>query len=60
MASPAWYWVMPLRLVLTDVLSCWQLLAHRVEAPQPGRSPNAIGKVLRSTGLSMQRLEQRP
>ena len=52
-------WVMLLDPVATDVLSCWQALAHRVEAPQQSRSPLAIGQVLRSTGLSVQRLQQR-
>ena len=52
-------WVMLLDPVATDVLACWQALAHRVEAPQQGRSPIAIGQVLRSTGLSVQRLQQR-
>jgi len=51
-------WVMLLDPVATDVLSCWQVLAHRVEASQQGRSPIAIGQVLRSTGLSVQRLQQ--
>ena len=36
-------WVMLLDPVATDVLSCWQALAHRVDAPQQGRSPIAIG-----------------
>ena len=52
-------WVMLLDPVATDVLSCWQALAHRVEASHQGRSPIAIGQVLRSTGLSVQRLQQR-
>ena len=52
-------WVLLLDPVATDVLACWQALAHRVEAPQQGRSPIAIGQVLRSTGLSVQRLQQR-
>ena len=41
---------MLLEAVATDVLSCWRELAHRVEAPQQGRSPIAVGQVLRSTG----------
>ena len=52
-------WVLLFDPVATDVLACWQALAHRVEAPQQGRSPIAIGQVLRSTGLSVQRLQQR-
>ena len=52
-------WVMLLAPVGTDVLSCWQALAHLIEAPQQGRSPIAIGQVLQSTGLSVQRLHQR-
>ena len=52
-------WVMLLDPVATDVLSCWQVLAHRVEAPQQGQAPIAIGQVLRSDGLSVQRLQQR-
>ena len=52
-------WVMLLDPVATEVLSCWQTLAHRVEASQQGRSPIAIGQVLRSTGLSVQRLQSR-
>ena len=52
-------WVLLLDPVATNVLSCWQALAHRVEAPQQGRPPIAIGQVLRSTGLSVQRLQQR-
>ena len=52
-------WVMLLDPVATEVLSCWQTLAHRVEASQQGRSPIAIGQVLRSTGLSVQHLQSR-
>ena len=52
-------WVLLVDPVATDVLLCWQALAHRVEASQQGRSPLAIGQVLRSTGLSVQRLQQR-
>ena len=33
--------------------------AHRVEAPQQGQAPIAIGQVLRSDGLSVQRLQSR-
>ena len=36
--------------VATDVLPFWQALVHCVEASQQGRSPLAIGQVLRSTG----------
>ena len=43
----------------TDVMACWQVLAHRVEALQQGRSPIAIGQVLQSTGLAVQRSHQR-
>ena len=49
-------WVMLLDPVATDVMACWQALAHRVEAPQQGRSPIAIGQVLQSTVLAVQRL----
>lgn len=52
-------WMMLLDPVATEVLSCWQTLVHRVEASQQGRSPIAIGQVLRSTGLSVQRLQAR-
>ena len=52
-------WVMLLDPVATDVMACWQALAHRVEAPQQGRSPISIGQVLQSTGLAVQRLHQR-
>ena len=52
-------WVLLLDPVATDVLACWHALAHRVEAPQQGQAPIAIGQVLRSTGLSVQRLHQR-
>ena len=45
--------------VATDVLACWQALAHRVEAPQQGQAPIAIGQVLRGDGLSVQRLQPR-
>ena len=48
-------WVMLFDPVATDVMACWQALAHRVEAPQQGRSPIAIGQVLQSTGLAVQR-----
>ena len=34
-------WVMLLDPVATDVMACWQALAHRVEAPQQGLSPIA-------------------
>ena len=47
-------WVMLLDPVAKDVMACWQALAHRVEAPQQGRSPIAIGQVLQSTGLAVQ------
>ena len=50
-------WVLLLDPVATDVLACWQALAHRVEAPQQGQAPIAIGQVLRSDGLSVQRLQ---
>ena len=50
-------WVMLLDPVATDVLSCWQVLAHHVEAPQQGQAPIAIGQVIRSDGLSLQRLQ---
>ena len=52
-------WVLLLGPVATDVLACWQALAHRVEAPQQGQAPIAIGQVLRSDGLSVQRLQSR-
>ena len=52
-------WVLLLDPVATDVLACWQALAHRVEAPQQGQAPIAIGQVLRSDGLSMQHLQSR-
>ena len=59
MAMPGLDWVMILDRCATDVLSFWQALAHRIEAPQQGRSPIAIGQVLQSTGLAVQRLHQR-
>ena len=34
-------------------------LPHRVEAPQQGRAPIAMSQVLRSDGLSVQRLQPR-
>ena len=43
--------------VATDVLPCWQELAHRVEACQHGRAPIAIGQMLRSTGLAVLHLQ---
>ena len=52
-------WVMLLDPVATDVLPCWQELAHRVEAPQQGRPPIATGKMLRSDGLSVHRSQYR-
>ena len=52
-------WVMLLDPVSTDVLLSWQVLANRVEAHQQGRTPIAIGQVLRSDGLSVQRLKHR-
>lgn len=52
-------WVLLLDPVATDVLACWQALAHRVQAPQQGQAPIAIGQVLRSDGLSVQRLQSR-
>ena len=45
--------------VATDVMVCWQALAHRVEAAQQGQAPIAIGQVLRSDGLSVQHLQHR-
>mgnify|MGYP003318218085 CR=1 FL=1 len=47
-------WVLLLDPVATEVMACWQALAHRVEAPQQGRSPIAIGQLLQSTGLAVQ------
>ena len=52
-------WVMLLDPVATDVLPCWQELAHRVEAPQHGFPPIAKGKMLRSEGLSVHRSQHR-
>ena len=52
-------WAMLLDPVASDVLPCWQALAHRVEAPQQGRAPIAMGQVLRSDGLSVRRLQHR-
>ncbi|WP_115132968.1 hypothetical protein [Synechococcus sp. N26] len=52
-------WVLLLDPVATDVLACWQALAHRVEAPQQGQAPIAISQVPRSDGLSVQRLQPR-
>ena len=52
-------WVMLLDPVATDVLPCWQALAHHVEAAQQGRAPIVIGQVLQSTGLSVRRLPHR-
>ena len=48
-------WVMLLDPVATDVLPCWQGLAHRVEASQQGQAPIGLGQRLRSDGLSVQR-----
>ncbi len=53
------HWAVLLDPVATDVLPCWQELAHRVEANQQGRAPIAMGKVLRSDGLSVQRFQHR-
>ena len=52
-------WVLLLDPVATDVLVCWQALAHGVEAPQQGQVPIAIGQVIRSDGVSVQRLQSR-
>ena len=52
-------WVMLLDPVATDVLPCWQALAHRVEAPQQGGAPIALGQMLRSDGLSVQHSQHR-
>ena len=52
-------WAMLFDPVATDVLPCWQELSHRVEAPQQGQAPIAIGQVLRSTGLAVQHLQHR-
>ena len=52
-------WVMVLDSVATEVLPCWQGLAHHVEAPQQGQSPIAEGQMLRSDGLSLQRPQHR-
>ena len=52
-------WALLLDPVATDVLACWQALAHRIEASQQGQAPIAIGQVLRSDGLSVQRLQPR-
>jgi competence protein ComEC len=52
-------WLMLLDPVATEVLPCWQALAHRVEAPQQGRAPIAIGQELLSDGLSVQPLQPR-
>ena len=50
-------WVLLQDPVATDVLPCWQSLAHRVEVHQQGRTPIAIGQVLRINILSVQRLK---
>ena len=52
-------WVMVLDPVATEVLPCWQGLAHHVEAPQQGQSPIAEGQMLRSDGLTLQRPQHR-
>ncbi|ABB34581.1 ComEC/Rec2-related protein [Synechococcus sp. CC9605] len=52
-------WVMLLDPVATEVMACWQALAHCVEAPQQGQAPISIGQVLRSDGLSVQHLQHR-
>ena len=53
-------WVVLLDPVASDVLPCWQGLAHHVEAPQQGLVSLATGQELRSDGLSVQRLTNRP
>ena len=53
-------WVMLLDPVATDVLRCWQALAHHVEAAQQGGAPLASGQMLRSDGLSLHRPQHRP
>ena len=53
-------WVVLLDPVASDVLPCWQGLAHHVEAPQQGLVSLATGQELQSDGLSVQRLTNRP
>ena len=53
-------WVMLLDPVATDVLRCWQALAHHVEAAQQGGAPLASGQMLRSDGLLLHRPQHRP
>ena len=52
-------WLMLLDPMATEVLSCWEALAHRVDVPQQGRSTIATGQVMRSTGVLMQSLQRR-
>ena len=46
-------WVMLLAPASADVISFWLVLTHCVEAAQQGRSPIAIGKLMRSTGTAV-------
>ena len=48
-----------LSVLLGSVLACWQALVHRAEALQQVQAPFDIGQVLRSDGLSVQRLQPR-
>ena len=41
------------------MLEVYRIEAYRVETHQQGRTPIAIGKVLRSTGLAVQHLQHR-
>ena len=52
-------WVMLLDPVATEVMACWQGLAHRVVAPHQGRAGLAFGQRLRSDGLSLELLADR-
>jgi len=52
-------WVMLLDPVASEVMACWQGLAHRVVAPHQGRAGLAMGQRLRSEGLSLELLADR-
>ena len=49
-------WVLLLDPVATDATACWHGLARRVQAPQQGHPPLALGQRLVSEGLELQLL----
>ena len=52
-------WLMLLAPVEPDARTCWHALARRVQAPQQGQPPLALGQRLFSDGLELQVMTER-